>query len=98
MRSAGNRSQQGRPARTRICCAKSQPENAHARRRRLRALGVERDPLLSREQTAAERAWPCEARAQADVARWLAWQSAHWDAESCGMVAFEKASKSVLGL
>jgi glutathione S-transferase len=42
--------------------------------------------------------WPCEARAQADVLRWLAWQSAHWDAESCGMVAFEKASKIVLGL
>jgi glutathione S-transferase len=21
--------------------------------------------------------WPCEARAQADVVRWLAWQSAH---------------------
>ena len=42
--------------------------------------------------------WPYEARAQADVVRWLAWQSAHWDAESCGMVAFEKASKSVLGL
>ena len=30
--------------------------------------------------------------------RWLAWESAHWDAESCGMVAFEKASKAVLGL
>jgi hypothetical protein len=30
--------------------------------------------------------------------RWLAWESAHWDAESCGMVAFEKSSKSVLGL
>src|SRR5260370_27384678 len=42
--------------------------------------------------------WPCEARAQADVLRGLAWQSAHWDAESCGMVAFEKASKAVLGL
>jgi glutathione S-transferase len=42
--------------------------------------------------------WPREPRAQADVVRWLAWESAHWDAESCGMVAFEKASKSVLGL
>ena len=30
--------------------------------------------------------------------RWLAWESAHWDAESCGMVAFEKSSKMVLGL
>jgi glutathione S-transferase len=35
---------------------------------------------------------------QADVLRWLAWESAHWDAESCGMVAYEKASKVVLGL
>jgi hypothetical protein len=23
---------------------------------------------------------------QADVLRWLAWESAHWDAESCDMV------------
>ena len=42
--------------------------------------------------------WPDELRAQADVLRWLAWQSAHWDAESCGMVSYEKASKAVLGL
>src|SRR6516164_4884755 len=42
--------------------------------------------------------WPGELHAQADVLRWLAWESAHWDAESCGMVAYEKASKAVLGL
>jgi len=42
--------------------------------------------------------WPSDLRAQADVLRWLAWESAHWDAESCGMVAFEKGSKAVLGL
>jgi glutathione S-transferase len=42
--------------------------------------------------------WPSDLRGQADVLRWLAWESAHWDAESCGMVAFEKASKAVLGL
>jgi glutathione S-transferase len=40
--------------------------------------------------------WPSDSRAQADVLRWLAWESAHWDAESCGMVAYEKASKMVL--
>ena len=28
----------------------------------------------------------------------LAWKSAHWDAESVGMVAYEKTSKAVLGL
>src|SRR5215470_847026 len=42
--------------------------------------------------------WPSDLRGQADVLRWLAWESAHWDAESCGMVAFERASKAVLGL
>src|SRR6516165_2906529 len=42
--------------------------------------------------------WPSDLRCQADVLRWLAWEGAHWDAESCGMVAFEKASKAVLGL
>jgi glutathione S-transferase len=42
--------------------------------------------------------WPSDPRCQADVLRWLAWESAHWDAESWGMVAFEKASKAVLGL
>jgi glutathione S-transferase len=41
--------------------------------------------------------WPSDLRGQADVMRWLAWQSAHWDAESCGMVAYEKSSKAVLG-
>lgn len=42
--------------------------------------------------------WPSDWRGQADVLRWLAWESAHWDAESIGMVAFEKSSKVVLGL
>ena len=42
--------------------------------------------------------WPGELHTQADVLRWLAWQGAHWDAESCGMVSYEKASKAVLGL
>jgi glutathione S-transferase len=42
--------------------------------------------------------WPSDLNGQADVLRWLAWESAHWDAESCGMVAYEKASKTVLGL
>jgi glutathione S-transferase len=42
--------------------------------------------------------WPSDVRCQADVLRWLAWESAHWDAESIGMVSYEKASKVVLGL
>jgi glutathione S-transferase len=42
--------------------------------------------------------WPSDLKCQADVLRWLAWESAHWDAESCGMVAYEKVSKAVLSL
>src|ERR1700760_3184502 len=42
--------------------------------------------------------WPSDMQGQASVLRWLAWESAHWDAESVGMVSFEKASKAVLGL
>jgi glutathione S-transferase len=42
--------------------------------------------------------WPADIKEQANVLRWLAWESAHWDAESVGMVSFEKASKAVLGL
>ena len=42
--------------------------------------------------------WPSDLKGQADVMRWLAWESAHWDAESCGMVSYEKSSKTVLGL
>ena len=44
------------------------------------------------------RLWPSDLCGLADVLRWLAWEGAHWDAESCGMVAFEIASKRVLGL
>lgn len=42
--------------------------------------------------------WPSDLARQADVLRWLFWQSAHWDAESWGMVVFEKMSKAVLSL
>jgi glutathione S-transferase len=42
--------------------------------------------------------WPSEVKQQADVLRWLAWESAHWDSEACGAVSYEKISKTVLGL
>jgi glutathione S-transferase len=42
--------------------------------------------------------WPSDLKGQSDVLRWLSWESAHWDAESCGMVAYETISKAVLGL
>lgn len=41
--------------------------------------------------------WPPDPGGQADVLRWMFWESAHWDAESIGMVAYEKRSKAVLG-
>jgi glutathione S-transferase len=42
--------------------------------------------------------WPQGVKCQSHVLRWLFWESAHWDAESVGMVVYEKASKDVLGL
>jgi glutathione S-transferase len=42
--------------------------------------------------------WPSDVQRQADVLRWLAWESTHWDAESVGMVGFERVSKGVLRL
>jgi glutathione S-transferase len=42
--------------------------------------------------------WPADVKHQADVLRWLAWESAHWDSEACGAVGYEKVSKAVLGL
>jgi glutathione S-transferase len=42
--------------------------------------------------------WPLDVKRQADVMRWLSWESAHWDSESCGMAGYEKVSKGVLGL
>jgi glutathione S-transferase len=42
--------------------------------------------------------WPSDVRGQADVLRWFAWENAHWDAESVGMVSYEKGSKVVMKL
>jgi glutathione S-transferase len=42
--------------------------------------------------------WPPDPKLQADVLRWLSWESAHWDSEACGAVGYEKISKTVLGL
>lgn len=41
--------------------------------------------------------WPLRSSEQADVLRWMFWESAHWDAESIGMVVYEKRSRMVLG-
>lgn len=42
--------------------------------------------------------WPSDVKGQSDVLRWLFWESAHWDAESVGMVSYERSSKAVLGI
>jgi glutathione S-transferase len=42
--------------------------------------------------------WPADPRRQADVLRWMFWESAHWDQQACGAVGFEKVSKMVLRL
>jgi glutathione S-transferase len=42
--------------------------------------------------------WPDDFKGQADVLRWLLWESAHWDQQAWGLVGFEKASKMVLRL
>jgi len=42
--------------------------------------------------------WPLDVKGQADVMRWLSWESGHWDAESVGMVSFEKGSKVAMSL
>ena len=42
--------------------------------------------------------WPRDSRNQADVLRWMFWESSHWDQQACGAVGFEKASKMVLRL
>jgi glutathione S-transferase len=42
--------------------------------------------------------WPSDLKGQADVVRWFSWENAHWDAESVGMVSYEKGSKVVMGL
>jgi len=42
--------------------------------------------------------WPHDTKRQADVLRWLSWESSHWDAQACGTIGFERASKLVLRL
>jgi glutathione S-transferase len=41
--------------------------------------------------------WPADARGQADVARWLHWESAHWS-PACTPIVFERVVKKLAGL
>ena len=41
--------------------------------------------------------WPSDRRGQADVARWMHWESAHWT-PACTPFAFERVVKNLAGL
>lgn len=41
--------------------------------------------------------WPEDAKAQADVSRWLSWRLAHWG-PTCGIFAFQNLVKPLSGL
>jgi len=42
--------------------------------------------------------WPNDARARADIARWQFWQLAHWGAEACQPLTFQRLVKKILNL
>jgi glutathione S-transferase len=42
--------------------------------------------------------WPSDVKHQADVIRWLSWESAHWDSQAIGQIGHELMSKMVLRL
>jgi glutathione S-transferase len=42
--------------------------------------------------------WPSDARTRADIARWQFWQLAHWGAEACQPLTFQRLVKKILNL
>src|ERR1044071_8161505 len=40
--------------------------------------------------------WPSDARTRADIVRWQSWQLAHWGAESCQPLLFNRLVKKIL--
>lgn len=42
--------------------------------------------------------WPDDARARADISRWLCWQLAHFDAEACQPLTFQRLVKKLVNL
>jgi glutathione S-transferase len=42
--------------------------------------------------------WPADARARADINRWQCWQLAHWGAEACAPLTFQRMVKPRLNL
>ncbi len=41
--------------------------------------------------------WPEDAKAQADVSRWLCWRLAHWG-PTCGIFTFQRMVKQLMGM
>ena len=72
------RPDQGRAAQARIPGA--QPDGAHADagRRRLHALGIERDHAVPRQPRRRRRSGPTTPSARADIMRWQSWHLQHW--------------------
>jgi len=42
--------------------------------------------------------WPKDAKVRADIMRWQSWQLAHWNAEGCQPLIFERLVKKILNL
>jgi glutathione S-transferase len=40
--------------------------------------------------------WPADTRARANISRWQCWQLAHWGAEACGPLTFQRMVKKLL--
>ena len=42
--------------------------------------------------------WPNDDRARADITRWQCWQLAHWGAEACAPITFQRLVKKLVNL
>jgi glutathione S-transferase len=42
--------------------------------------------------------WPDDARSRADISRWQSWELAHWDADACRPLTFQRLVKKLLNL
>lgn len=51
---------------------------------------------LASKKPAGAGLWPSDPRRQADVSRWQYWEASHW-APACGILAFERLVKKLLG-
>jgi glutathione S-transferase len=42
--------------------------------------------------------WPSDTRARADIMRWQCWQLAHWNAEACQPLIFQRLVKKIMNM